>query len=79
MAKCKCFFCFFLTFSECPVAVTEDGNDLAIRAGGVDVHGVAADHEILMDHGIVDTQGAAFLQGLIVIVLNGIGEAHTHR
>ena len=78
LLKCKCFFLFFLIFSECPVAVTENGNDLAVSAGGVDVHGIAADHKVLVDHGIVDAQSAALFQGLVVMILDGIGKAHAH-
>ena len=42
--------------SECPVAAAENGYDLAVLADAVDVHAVAADHEVLVDHGIIDAQ-----------------------
>ena len=60
------FFIFSKYFLECPVAVSEDGDDLTIGALGVDIHGVAADHEVLMDHGIIDTQLTALLQSLVL-------------
>ena len=57
---------------ERPVAVSKDGLGGAIGAEGVDRHAVAADHEVLMDHGIVDAKAAALLQCLILEVRNGI-------
>ena len=60
--------------SKCPVAVTENGNDLAVTGGSVDVHSIAADHEVHMDHGFVDTQSAALFQSLVVVVTDGICE-----
>ena len=62
--------------SEGPVAVPEDGNHLAIPGVGVDVHGIAANHKVLVDHGVVDAVAAAFLQGFVLEVPDGIGEAH---
>ena len=58
-----------MAVSECPVAVTEDGHNAAVFADGVDVHAVAADHEVLVDHGIVDTQGLALVVGFVVASL----------
>ena len=64
---------------ECPVAITENGNSLAIRTDSIDVHAVAADHEVLMDHGIVDAQGTALLQSLIVVIPDGVSITHAQR
>ena len=61
--------------SESPITISENGNDLAFGADGIDVHGVAADHEVHVDHGIVDAQLLALLQCLVVVVADGIGEA----
>ena len=61
---------------ECPVAVTEHRNNTAVFAHCIDVHAVAADHEVLVDHGIVDAQLTALLQRLVLEVLDGIGKAH---
>ena len=59
----------------CPVAVTEYRHHGAVLADGIDVHAVAAHHEVHMDHGIVDTQLLALLEGLIVVITDTIGEA----
>ena len=40
---------------------------------------VAADHEVLVDHGIVDAQRAALVQRLILEILDGVGKAHAQR
>ena len=44
-----------LFLSESPVAATEHSDHTAVFADGINVHGVTADHEIHMDHGIVDS------------------------
>ena len=58
------FVCCFPLKS--PVALTENGNSGTVFADSVDVHGVAADHEVLMDHRFVDTQGTALFQSLVL-------------
>ena len=68
----------FSAILECPVATPEDGNDLASFADGVDVHGVAADHKVLVDHRVVDAQLAALFVGLVVAVTDGVVEATAH-
>ena len=69
---------FFGFFSESPLTVFKDANSAAVGADGVDVHGVAADHEVGVDHGIVDAQLAALLQGPVVVVGQAVHEAHAH-
>ena len=51
---------------------------MAVAGGGIDVHGVAADHKILVDHGIVDAQLAAFFQAFVLEVYDRVGKAHTN-
>ena len=63
------FFSLFYYFLECPVAVTENSHSLAVLADGIDVHTVAADHKILVDHRVVDAQLAALFQGTVVVIL----------
>ena len=65
--------------SECPVAVPENGYNFAVLADAVDVHAVAADHEVLVDHGIIDAQRPALVQRLILEILDGVGKAHAQR
>ena len=40
--------------SERPAALAEDGDGLAVAGDGVDVQALVADHEVHMDHGLVD-------------------------
>ena len=63
---------------EGPVTITEDRNNLAVTGGGIDIHGVAADHEVHMDHRFIDTQCPALFQRLVVVVTDGVGEALAH-
>lgn len=62
-----------------PVSVSENRNHAAVSGVCVNVHRIAADHKILVDHGIVDAVAPALLQSLILIVPDGVGEAHTQR
>ena len=62
--------------SEGPVTVPEDGNHPTVPGVGVNVHGVTANHEVLVDHGVIDAVAAALLQGLVLEVPDGIGVAH---
>ena len=56
--------------------MAEHGDHIAVFADGVDVHILGADHKILVDHGVIDAQGAALGQGLVLKVVNGVGKAH---
>ena len=40
------------------------------------LHILGADHKVLVDHGVIDAQGAALGQGLVLKVVNGVGKAH---
>ena len=73
------FFSEICVFLECPVAVSENRHNRAILADGIDIHGITADHEILVNHGFVDAQSAALGKGLAVMIPNGIGKACAHR
>ena len=53
--------------SERPFAPAEDGNRFSVPGDGVDVQALIADHEILVDHGVVDAHGTAFLQGFLLM------------
>ena len=72
---CILRFCYHL---ECPVAITEDGNHLAASTNGIDVHRVAADHKVHVDHRIVDAQSLALVIGLVVAIADGVIEATAH-
>ena len=65
--------------SERPFALTEDRNGPAIAGDRVDVHVGGADHKVHVEHGIVDAQGAALLQGHGLVALDRIGKAHAQR
>ena len=78
ISECKHFFQNFSVFLEGPLAALKDADGLAIGADGIDVHGVAADHEVGVDHGVVDTQGSALLQGAVVVVGQAVLVAHAH-
>ena len=60
---------------EGPVAVTEDGDSLAVAAHGVDVHVGRADHEVLVYHGLIKTHRVALVQRQLLEALNGVGIA----
>ena len=64
----------FASHLKRPVAAAEDGNGLSIGAHSVNVHISRADHEILVDHGVVDAQRTALGQRLFVEILNGVGK-----
>ena len=62
--------------SKCPVAVSENRHTAAVGTDAIDVHGIAANHEILVNHGIIDTQCPALLQCFFLEIVNGIRKAH---
>ena len=47
--------------SEGPVTVPEDGNHPTVPGVGVNVHGVTANHEVLVDHGVIDAVAAELI------------------
>ena len=65
--------------SEGPGALAEDGDGLAVLADGVDRKVGRADHEVLVDHGVVDAELAAVLQRLVLEVADRVGKAHAER
>ena len=65
--------------SEGPGAVAEEGNGPAVFTEGVDGKVGCADHEVLMDHGVVHAERAALVERLMLEIADGVGEAHAER
>ena len=61
--------------SEGPGAVAEEVNGPAVFAERVDGKVGCADHEVLVDHGVVHAERAALVERLMLKVADGVGKA----
>ena len=70
---------FVCCVSKSPLAVAENGDALSILGIAVDVHALAADHEILVDEGVVDADLLQFRLAVLLVARVALIEARAQR
>ena len=61
--------------SERPVTVGEDSHPLAALGDSGDRQILGADHEVYVDHGLVDAHVVKLFKGVLVVVLDAVGKS----
>ena len=76
IAKRAAVLCGILLIVSRPIPFPEHGHGSAVPGDGVDAHVGGADHEVYVEHRIVDAQRATLVQSLVLEAPDRVGIAH---